>query len=81
VDIGVATTTQRFTQQLGVSVGFAGFGVIMTRATGTFIDAVTTVFLVAWCVALVPAVLALFIREKSHAEVADSRADLSRAGA
>ena len=94
-DIGVATTTQRFSQQLGSAVGFALFGGIVARylgehltgvagldgelnvavlatlppaqqlaATTVFIGAVTKVFLVAGCIALGPAILALFIKEK-----------------
>lgn len=97
-DIGVATTTQRFSQQLGNAVGFALFGGIVARylgehltgaagaagldgelnvavlatlppaqqlaATTVFIGAVTRVFLIAGCIALGPAILALFIKEK-----------------
>jgi EmrB/QacA subfamily drug resistance transporter len=111
-DIGIATTTQRFCQQLGTSVGFAMFGLIMTRflashltgtagaannggelntavlatlppaqqvaAVTTFIEAVTNVFLIAGLLALVPAVLALFIKEKSVKEPARDRVSQER---
>lgn len=89
-DIGIATTTQRFNQQLGNAAGFALFGGIVARYLGdhlpgtgelntavlatlppaqqlavttAFIGAVTRVFLIAGCVALGPAILALFIKE------------------
>ncbi|UKY51776.1 MFS transporter [Streptomyces inhibens] len=114
-DIGTATTTQRFTQQLGSSTGFAIFGMIMAKvlssqltgaagaanvdgelntavlaqlppeqrqaAIHAFIDAVTTVFFVAGCVAVVPAVLALFIKEKGTKTKAREKAAEARASA
>ncbi|SDW70742.1 drug resistance transporter, EmrB/QacA subfamily [Amycolatopsis xylanica] len=99
-DIGIATTSLRFNQQLGVSIGFAFFATIVTNilashltgaagaanvngnldlaklsglspaehsaAIGAFITAVDTVFLLGAIITLIPAGLALLIKEDKH---------------
>ena len=98
-DIGVATTSLRFFQQLGVSVGFALLGTVVARvlaanltgatgaanvngqldtaalaqlpldqqqaAVGVFVSATDTVFLISAGIAVLSALLSLFIKERA----------------
>jgi EmrB/QacA subfamily drug resistance transporter len=88
-DIGIASASLRFNQQLGVAFGYAFFSTIVTwvlssnnhgefdtavvaslppaqrhTALDAFISATDTVFLIAAFIALIPAGLALLIKEK-----------------
>ncbi|WP_018681403.1 MFS transporter [Actinokineospora enzanensis] len=82
-DVGIASASLRFNQQLGVAFGYALFSTIISWSLGefdpaavaalppdrrhaaldAFISATDTVFLVAALIALVPAGLALLLRE------------------
>lgn len=97
-DIGVATTSLRFAQQLGASAGLALFGTVLNRqlaeklnstagaadvngrldtaalatlkpaerasALNAIVSSTHTVFLIAACIMILPAVLSLLLKEK-----------------
>ena len=97
-DLGVATTSLRFAQQLGASAGLALFGTVLNRqlamklnssagaadangqlntaalatlspaqhasALNAIVSSTHTVFLIATCIMILPAVMSLFLKER-----------------